>query len=89
VAFRLVGTMPIYEILKGRGFEPKHIEAMGRAFEAVCSGLGLAKHDDPLRDLVARKVIECAQRGEHDPERIARFVLSALQRLPAGRSVRM
>jgi hypothetical protein len=80
--------MPIYEILKGGAFEPKHIEAMGQAFEAVCSGLELTNRDDPLRDLVARKVIECAQRGEHDPERLARVVLSALQKLPPGRSVR-
>jgi hypothetical protein len=29
--------MPIYEILKGGEFEPKHIEAMGQALEAVCS----------------------------------------------------
>ena len=69
--------MPIYEIL----------EAIGQAFEAVCRGVQLTKRDDPLRDLVARKVIECAQRGEHDPERLARIVLSALQRLPRGRSV--
>jgi hypothetical protein len=81
--------MPIYEILKGAVFEPKHIEAMAQAFEVVCSGLGLTKRDDPLRDLVARKVIECAQRGEHDPERLARIVLLALQKLPHGRSVRM
>jgi len=81
--------MPIYDILKGGAFEPKLIEAMGQAFEAVCSGLELTKRDDPLRDLVARKIIECAQRGEHDPVRLARIVLSALQRLPAGPSVRM
>jgi hypothetical protein len=80
--------MPIYEILKGGVFEPKHIEAMGLAFETVCSGLELTKRDDPLRDLVARKIIECAQRGEHDPERLARFVLTALQQLPPGCSVR-
>jgi hypothetical protein len=81
--------MPIYEILKGGGFEPEHIKAMEQTFKAVCSGLGITKCDDPLRDLVARKVIECAQRGEQDPERLARIVLSALQRLPTGRSVRM
>jgi len=81
--------MPISEILKGAAFEPTHIEAMGLAFEAVCSGLGLTNPDDPLCDLVARKVIECAQRGEHDPERLARIVLSALKRLPHGRSARM
>ena len=74
--------MPIYELLKRTVFEPEHIEAMGQAFEVVCSELKLAQRDDPLRDLVARKVIECAQRGEHDPERLARVVLSALQQLP-------
>jgi hypothetical protein len=77
--------MLIYEILKGGVFDPKHIEAMGQAFAAVCIRLELTNRD-PLRDLVARKVIECAQRGEHDPERLARVVLSALERLSPGRS---
>jgi hypothetical protein len=74
--------MPLREILKGGVFESKHVEAMAQAFEAVRSEFKLTKRDDPLRDLVARKVIECAQRGERDPERLARLVLSALQKLP-------
>jgi hypothetical protein len=73
--------MPIQEMLKGGVFDPKHIEAMGQAFEAVCSELKLTKRDDPMRDLVAHKVIECARRGEHDPERLCVLVRSELQHL--------
>ncbi len=81
--------MPIYEILKGGAPGPRHIDAMDQAFEAVCSGLGMTSHDDPLRDVVVRKIIECAQRGEHDPDHLSLVVLSALQRLLTRHSGRM
>jgi hypothetical protein len=81
--------MPIYELLRHTAFEPEHIEAMARAFELVCSELELKDPSDPLCELVAHKVIECAQRGSRDPERLTRLVLSALQRLPSATAVRM
>jgi hypothetical protein len=43
---------------------------MAAAFEDVCTELRLAQRDDPLRDTVARAIIECAQRGDFDPVRL-------------------
>ena len=71
--------MAIYRLLKDAAFEPVHIEAMAFAFEAVCVELRLADRADPLRDIVARKVIERAQCGEHDPIKLRDQVLVILR----------
>ena len=49
--------------------------AMSVVFEDVCSELGLAHRSDPLRDLVAQKLIEYAQSGERDVLRLKERVL--------------
>jgi hypothetical protein len=62
--------MPIYRLIEREAFEPEHIQAITAAFEEVCRELGLAAREDPLRDIVARAIIKCAQMGEHDPDRL-------------------
>jgi hypothetical protein len=56
-------------------FDPADIEAMAKAFEAACMALNVSRQEDVLRDLVATFVIEHAQTGERDPERLCEFVL--------------
>jgi hypothetical protein len=58
-------------------FEPKHIEAMQRAFGAVCARLQLSVGlGDCVTELVARKIIELARAGEHDADRLTARVLA-------------
>ena len=70
--------MPLTPYLKEAVFDPKAIEAMTAAFEAVCVSLKLLDRDDPITEIVARKVIEVAGTGERAPERIRELVLLAL-----------
>jgi hypothetical protein len=71
--------MPLYRLLQNQAFDPLQIEAMAYAFEAVCQERKLRPlQDDPQRELVAKKVIELAQRGERDPTRLRDLVLAAL-----------
>ena len=57
--------MSLYRLLEKRAFEPKHIDVMVYAFEAVCVEKNLQQgKDDAMRELVATRVIEFAQRGE-------------------------
>jgi hypothetical protein len=70
--------MPLTPYLKEAVFDPKAIEAITAAFEAVCDSLKLANGVDPIPEIVARKVIEVAGTGERDPERIRELVLLAL-----------
>ena len=71
--------MPLYRLLQNCAFEPATIDAMSAAFDDVCRTLGLAELSDPLRDMVAKKVIEFAQRGERDQARLAELTLAAFR----------
>lgn len=53
---------------------------MSAAYEGACKALGLADRSDPLTQLVAKKIIGLATRGERDPERICAEVLRAFGR---------
>jgi len=58
--------VPIRPFLAGQAFEPEIIRDMSKVFVAVCEALDLKVGDDPATRLVARKVIELAQRGVRD-----------------------
>ena len=72
--------MPTRQMFGNLTFEPADIEAMSRALEAACVALRLSKREAPLRQIVARKVIECAGTGERDPGVLCRMVVFELQR---------
>jgi hypothetical protein len=74
--------MPIRQELGNLTFEPTDIEAMNRALETACATLRLSKREESLRQIVARKRIECAATGERDPEILCQTVVSELQREP-------
>jgi len=58
-------------------YEPEHVQAMDSAFEAVCAKLQLcAGSKDRVTELVGEKIIELAQAGEHDADRLAARVLA-------------
>jgi hypothetical protein len=70
--------MSLTPYLKGGVFQPQQIEAMTTAFEAVCRTLQLVDRDDPLTEIVARRVIDVARTGERDPDRLRELVLMNL-----------
>jgi hypothetical protein len=71
--------MPLTPYLKEAVFDPKAIEAMNIAFEAACKSLQLVIRDDPMTQIVARKIIDIARTGECDPQRIHDLALLALK----------
>jgi hypothetical protein len=71
--------MAIYRLFKNKAFEPEAITVMTRAYTDVCHTLGLSDSNGPETDMVAKKVIEFAQRGERDPVRLREHVLQALR----------
>ena len=72
--------MPIGHVLGNLTFEPADIEAMNRALDAACVALRLSKREASLRQIVARKIVECAGTGERDPQVLCRMAVSELQR---------
>ncbi len=68
---KLIGlTVPIRELLKVHAFEPEDIPVLTAAFEEALRELRLVDRTDPATQLVAKRIIELAQRGERDPIRL-------------------
>jgi hypothetical protein len=45
----------------------------------VLKELGLVNRQDPVTELIAEKVIDLANAGERDPERLKQLVLEAIK----------
>jgi hypothetical protein len=58
-------------------FEVEHIQAMHRAFEAVCVKLQLSLgSEDRVTELVAIRIMELVMAGEQNADRLAARVLA-------------
>jgi hypothetical protein len=62
--------VPIYRLLKGHVCGADEIEVLSTAFEGALAELQLVDRADPATELVAKRIIELAQRGERDPVRL-------------------
>jgi hypothetical protein len=71
--------MAVYRLFKDKAFEPEAITMMTSAHAEVCRALGLSDRDGPAANVVAKKVIEFAQRGERDASRLRDHVLQDLR----------
>ncbi len=71
--------MAIYRMIRESVFEPEAIEHMTAAYEHALKILQLTDRTDPITELVARKIIEIAEIGESDPDRLCERVLAALK----------
>lgn len=72
--------MAIYRLLKFSVFEPEQITRMTAAYENALVALQLTDREDPITELVARKIIEVAQTGDLDPVHLCEKALGELQR---------
>ena len=68
----------IVPFLSGQAFDPELLEAMSAAFESACVARGLAIAGNPKAEIVARKIIEVAQRGVRDRAMLCRMTLEEL-----------
>jgi hypothetical protein len=76
------GIVAIYRLLSGSTFDPDAIAAMTRAYERVCIALEIVHRNDPLPEMIAKKIIERAKAGELDVVRLCEAVLSDLGHEP-------
>jgi hypothetical protein len=75
-AAALGASMPIRKYIPGATFDPETIKVMIVAFNGVQLILNLANPDDPLVEIVAKKVISLASQGMTDSGEIARRVIA-------------
>jgi hypothetical protein len=67
---------------KEQSFDPDDINLLSSAFEEALQTLGLVDRTVPAAQLVAKLIIELAQRGERDPTRLRERLTAADRRAP-------
>jgi hypothetical protein len=70
--------MPINRLLKGRSFTPEEAERLNRAYGFALLKLRLVDRNDPIVDIVAKKIIDIGTTGAGDAEEIADTAIKQL-----------
>jgi hypothetical protein len=71
--------MAIQRLLGSGAFDPDAVRALTTAYEHACAALDLLDRTDPLTEIIAKKIIERAKRGELDAIRLCEAVLEELR----------
>ena len=61
-------AVTIYRLLQKSVFGPDDIERLATAYESALRILELNDRDDPITEIIARRIIEAAQTGLRDPD---------------------
>lgn len=72
--------MPIRKFISGATFDPETIKILVTAFDSARTILNLDNPDDPLVEILAKKVISLASQGILDPAEIRRRVIADTER---------
>ena len=70
--------MPINRLLANRKLRIDEIENLNSAFKQALRSLHLVDRDDPLAEIVARKIIEIGATGVRDAAEIAEIAVKQL-----------
>lgn len=71
-------AMPINKLFRDGKIKPKDVGRLNHAFTFALSMLGLVDRNDPICEIVARKVIEIDAAGTHDPREIGTLAAKQL-----------
>ncbi len=68
----------ILPFLKGRSFDPEVTRIMGEAYDKAKRGLHDRGQPELVQEIIAKRIVDIATTGGHDPDRLASRALQAL-----------
>ena len=71
-------AIPIYRLLQNLPMAPDEIRCLTSAYEQTLATLCLKDRNDPLTELIAKKIIKIAQTGVKDPAEISERAIREL-----------
>jgi hypothetical protein len=71
--------MAIYRLLQNSTIEPGVISCITEAYDQALHTLCVKDRDDPLTEMIAKKIIKIAQTGVHDPAQISALAIRELE----------
>jgi len=66
-----INLMPIYRLLQNMPIGPEEITRLTTAYEQALRAIGIVDRDDPLAELLAKKIVQVAQTGVREPADIS------------------
>ena len=71
-------AMAIYRLLQNSPLGPDELSKLGAAYERTLDALGLSDRNDPVTELVAKKLLAIHQTGICDPARLSAIAVEDL-----------
>jgi indole-3-glycerol phosphate synthase len=71
--------LAIYRLLQNSSVQPEEIRRIAAAYERALRTLCVKDRDDPLTEMIAKKIIKIAQSGIKDPAQIATLAIKGLE----------
>ena len=68
----------VVELFRDAAFDPEAIKILCAAFEKARKSLHDRGQPPIVQEVIARRLVACAQRGERDPDKLCEAALSAL-----------
>ena len=70
--------MPIYRLLQNSPLGPEEIKVLTDAYEHTLRKLGLVDRNDPIAEIIAKKIIELGQRGVREAPQLVELAIKEL-----------
>jgi hypothetical protein len=71
--------LAIHRLFKNSVFGPEDIQRLAMAFEDALRALELTDRDDPITEIIAKRIIEAAQTGMRDPATLCAVAIKNLR----------
>jgi DNA integrity scanning protein DisA with diadenylate cyclase activity len=70
--------MAIYRLLQNSPLGPEEIAVLTDAYEGTLRKLNLVDRNDPITEIIARKIIELGQRGVREAQQLIELAMKEL-----------
>jgi hypothetical protein len=70
--------MPICRSLQNLPMGPEEIARLTAAYEQTLRTTGLVDRNDPITEMIARKIIEISQKGVRDPTLLSELTIKEM-----------
>ncbi len=71
--------MAVYRLLQNLPMGPEEIGRLADAYEQTLRALSLKDRNDPLTEMIAKKIIEIGQTGVKEPAQISKLAIKDLR----------
>ena len=71
-------SMAIYRLFQNSPLGPEEISRLSEAYERTLRTLSLVDRNDPLTEMIAKKIIEIGQTGVKEPAQISQLAIKGL-----------